>query len=529
MATPSQVIGAATLFALYTATILFFVIRGSRKTKSINDYALGSIGFSPYFVGLSLASSMTSAATFVINPGLVANFGISGYLSFGIVFPLASMISLVVMTKSFRKYGHSVKAVSLASWIRNRYDSKGYGLFVAILSFLLITFIVLILVALSKVISQALNADQVLVLGILTVFIFGYMMFGGANSMVYTNMVQALVMVAVAIVLIFSGIKFFNEGLGGFFEQLKSIDPILVSTTNPQSPLFRNYIEIIIVQIIVGMAVVVQPHIITKSLLLKEEKDVNKFLVSSVIIQMLFYTVVIAGLYARLSFPDLTIDGVALSNDSIIPTYVMHAFSGGAVALIVGLLVILGLISAGFSTVEGLIQSLSTTLTTDLIKPVFGSCIGEEKNYLLVNRIVIILLAVVSFFVARDQLLNPKLSVAIFAQNGVYAYFSILFVPILFGIFSGKTGLKIPLTASVIALISYYSVYYLFPYFLKKGWADFGYFNVFLKDSVQNPAVGAATAIVLSGLSALIIYALSQQTKTIKNKQSDKLTDANKT
>lgn len=511
MATTAQVTGAAILFTVYALTILYFVIRGSRKTKSINDYALGSISFSPFFVGLSLASSMTSAATFVINPGLVANFGLSGYLSFGIVFPLASMLSLVVMTKSFRKYGQSVKAVSLASWIRNRYQSGGYGLFVAFLSFLLIAFIVLILVALAKVMAQALNADQVLVLGVLTVFVFGYMMFGGANSMVYTNMVQAIVMVIVAVILITSGIQFFNNGLGGFFDQLSSINPLLTSTTNPESPLFRNYIEIILAQLIVGIAVVVQPHIITKSLLLKEEKDVNSYLITSVIIQLLFYSVVIAGLYARLTFPDLTADGVKLNNDSIIPTYVMHAFSGGIWAVLVGLLVILGLISAGFSTVEGLIQSLSTTLTTDLIKPIFGKQIKKEDSYLLINKIVIVVLAVISFFIARDQLLYPKLSVAIFAQNGVYAYFSILFVPIIFGIFMKSISLKVPVTASIVALISYYSAYYLFPYLYQQGWVDFGYFNIFLKDAIQNPAIAAATAILVSVITGFGMYLFTKK------------------
>ncbi len=516
MATPAQVTGAAILFIVYALTILFFVIRGSRKTKSISDYALGSISFSPFFVGLSLASSMTSAATFVINPGLVANFGWSGYLSFGIVFPIASMISLVIMTKSFRKYGQSVKAVSLASWIRNRYDNKAYGLFVAVLSFLLIAFIVLILVALAKVMAQALNADQVLVLGVLTLFVFGYMMFGGANSMVYTNMVQALVMVVVAVILISSGVKFFNEGLGGFFDQLRAIDPLLTSGTNPQSPLFRNYIEIILAQMVVGIAVVVQPHIITKSLLLKNEKDVNTFLVTSVGIQLLFYSVVIAGLYARLTFPDLTANGVALNNDSIIPTYVMHAFSGGIWAVLAGLLVILGLISAGFSTVEGLIQSLSTTLTTDLIRPVFGSKIIKEESYLRINKLVIGVLAVLSFFIARDQLLHPRLSVAIFAQNGVYAYFSILFVPIIFGIFMKKISVKVPVTASVVALISYYSVYYLFPYLLNQGIADFGYFNIFMKDTIQNPAIAAATAILASVTAGFILYFITRS-KTVTN------------
>ena len=506
MATSTQVIGASILFAIYGVFILYFVVKGSKGTKNINDYAVGSFTFSPVFVALSLAAAMTSAATFVINPGLVATYGISAYLSFGIVFPLASMVSLVILTKSFRKYGQSVSALSLSSWIRSRYDSKFYGLLIAFLTVLLIAFIVLILVAITKVISQALNANEIWVLAAIILFTFGYMMFGGANSMVYTNVIQASIMVFVAIILIGSGMQFLKNGFVPFFEQLKTIDPALVNIPNRQSPLFRDFIEIILAQLIVGAAVVCQPHIITKSLLLKNERDVNKFLITAIIVQVLFFSVVIAGLYARLQFPDFMQNGKLMNVDSIIPAYVISVFSGGTLSLLVGLLVILGLLSAGFSTIEGLIQSLSTTITTDIIKPLFGKSISDESKYIKINRFVIAALAVVSFFVARNQIINPKLSVAIFAQNGVYAYFSILFVPIVFGIFIKKVKLSAALTGSFTAIIVYYGIYYLLPELLHAGILSFGYANLYLSDKVQNPAIAASVAIILSVSSGFIVH-----------------------
>ena len=511
MATSAQVLGASILFAIYGIIILYFVVKGSRGTKNINDYAVGSFTFSPVYVALSLAAAMTSAATFVINPGLVASYGISAYLSFGIVFPIASLVSLVLLTKSFRKYGQSVNALSLSSWVRSRYNSKGYGLFVAFLTVLLIAFVVLILVALTKVISQALNANQIWVLGIIILFTFGYMIFGGANSMVYTNVIQATIMVIVAVILIGSGIQFLKDGFVPFFDKLSAIDPNLVKATNPKSPLFRDFFEIILAQIIVGVAVVCQPHIITKSLLLKKEKDVNKFLITTVIVQFLFYSVVIAGLYARLQFPDFMQNGKVLNIDSIIPAYVISVYSGGILSLLVGLFVILGLLSAGFSTIEGLIQSLSTTITTDIIKPLFGKIISDESKYIKINGLVIGVLAVISFFVARDQILNPKLSVAIFAQNGVYAYFSILFVPIVFGIFVKNVKLSAAFTGSITALVVYYSIYYLFPILLKSGIADFGYANKYLSDTVQNPAIAASMAIVLSLVTGFTVHLMTKK------------------
>jgi sodium/pantothenate symporter len=506
MASANQVTGGWIMIAIYAAAILFFVIRGALRTKNMSDYAVGNLNFSPWFVGLSLAAAMTSAATFVINPGLIAAYGLSGLLSFGLFFPLASLISLVVLTKSFRRHGTNVKALTLANWIGSRYNSKGYALFIAFLSVLLLTFIVLILVAIAKVMSQSLNVSEIWMLFFVVVFVFGYMMFGGANSMVYTNTIQAVIMVIVAVILLSSGYVYLKDGVFAFFDKLAAINPELIKPTNPGSPLFRDFFEIIIVQMVVGVAVVCQPHIITKSLLLKKESDVNRYLISAVIIQLLFYSVVFTGLYARLTFPDLTANGKPLGVDGVIPAYVVKIFSQGWVAISIGLIVILGLISAGLSTIEGLIQSLSTTITSDIIKPLFGKHISNERKYIVINRLVIVGMAIASFMAARSQILHPNLSVAIFAQNGVYSFFSIAFIPIVFGIFIKDTSLKTAVTGSITALIVYFLVYYVSPWMINSLGFSMGYFDKYFTGKVQNPAIAAATAIIISLLVSLTVH-----------------------
>jgi len=506
MATQTQIIGTWILILLYMAVILFFVIRGALKIKTISDYAIGNIRFSPAAVGLSLAASMTSAATFVINPGFIANFGLSAFISYAIVFPAGAIISLIILTKSFRKYGEAVKALTLAQWIGKRYNSKGYALFMAFLSLLLISFIVLIIVAITKVLSKSLNVDEIWVLGGLIIFVFGYMMFGGANSMVYTNTIQALIMLVVAFVLMGSGLEHFREGIAGFVDKLATIDSQLTKTTYPASPLFRDFYEIIFAQFIIGIAVVVQPHIITKSLLLKEERDVNRFLVVAVIVEIIFFLVVLTGFYARLSFPDLLANGEPLRNDGIIPAYVVAAFAGSNLAVIVGLVVVLGLISAGLSTLEGLIQSVSTTITSDIIQPLFHKKIKSERAYITINKISILLLAIAAFYISIGQLTNPKLSVAILAQNGVYAYFSAAFIPVIFGIFLRNVNIKAPLFATIAAIVVHFGVYYLLPYFVSAHSWSFGIFTKYLEGTVRNPAIAASSAIIVSTIVGLAIH-----------------------
>ncbi|WP_026914099.1 sodium/pantothenate symporter [Christiangramia portivictoriae] len=478
------------LLVVYALIILFFVIRGNLKTKNMDDFAIGSNGFPAWAVGLSLAASMTSAATFIINPGFIALYGFSGIISFGVVMPIAIFASLIFFTKAFQKHGSTVKALTMAQWIGKRYDSKALTIFFAMLSLLLITFIVLICVGLTQIVSKSLNLEPFYVLMGLITFVFGYTMFGGANSMVYTNTVQAIIMFVVAVILLASGSEYSSNGFEGFASLLSEIDPNLTKTTNPESFLFRDYFEIIVCQIIIGIAIVCQPHIITKTLFLRSEKSINQYLTVAIGCMSIFFLVVVVGLYARLTFPDLSLDGTALKMDELVSAYVVKTFTAG-----IGVIIVAGLISAGLSTLEALIQSLSTTITTDLIAPLSKK---ETFNQVGLNKIVIIILAIVSFFLSYDQIVDPNVSVAIFAQNGVYAYFAAAFVPVLFGIYFKKVSKNAVFIASFSAVALHFIIYY-------------GRITPYMQEPVNNPGVSAAIAVVASFIIGNSLYLISRK------------------
>ncbi len=484
----AKVIASWILVASYAITIIALVVRGARRNKSVADYAVGNIAFSPIAVGLALAASTTSAATFIINPGLVAYFGLSAAFALCVVLPTSMFISLVVLTKGFRKYGESVQALTLSQWVGQRYESRAFAVFFAFLSLLLVTFIVLILVGLTKVIAASLGLNEAAVLAALVLFSFGYMMFGGANSMVYTNTVQGVIMLVVAVILLGSGYEHFARGFGGFVARLRAVDPSLAGLYNTQSPLFRDGFEVIFCTVVVGIAIVCQPHIITKSLLLKKKRDVNRYLVAGIIVQMLFFLVVIVGLYARLKFPALEHAGETILPDSVTSTYLVTQFPW-----FVGVLVFLGLISAGMSTLEGLIQSMSIIITKDLIHNLHGFVTGRElsDHFLFVmNRIVITVLAVLAFGLAYWQLVAPNLSVIIFAQLGVYAYFAAAFVPVLFGTFLHDTPRIAVIAAAVTAVLVHFVLYYTGQH----------YFSYYVGVTVKNPGISTALGVVAATL-----------------------------
>lgn len=494
MNSSDYVIPTLAMLAVLMGIILYLVIKGAKKTGNISDYAIGSLAFSPVAVGLALAASMTSAATFIINPGLIGYYGISGVISYAFVLPLAAFGSLIILTKRFRAHGTKVKALTMAQWMGNRYNNKAYASFFAILSVLLITFIVLIVVGLAQLLAQSLQVDPIAVMIGIVAFVFTYMMFGGANSMVYTNTVQAILMLIVAVILLASGRNFFSEGISGFFDQLSAISPVLVEPTNPNSPLFRDYFEIVFCQIIIGIAIVCQPHIITKSLILNKESQVNTYLASGIATMVLFFLVVIVGLFARLSFPDLMMNGETIKPDELIPLYIVEHFKVGA-----GLLVTLGLIAAGISTLEGLIQSLSITFTSDLFianSPKLQAL--SDKKKIGLNRLVIVVLAVITILLSARQIVAPDLSVAIFAQNGVYAFFSAAFFPLVMGMFSKKTNAGAAIAASITALVVHFGVYY-------------GNIGSYMQNPVNNPAIPATFAILASVIVGWLWLKFSKQ------------------
>jgi SSS family solute:Na+ symporter/sodium/pantothenate symporter len=101
------------------------------------------------------------------------------------------------------------------------------------------------------------------------------------------------------------------------------------------------------------------------------------------------------------------------------------------------------------------------------------------------SKYFLIGLAPVVALIAYGQIVNPNLSVAILAQNGVYALFSATFAPILFGIFSERITKGAIFAAAVTAFVVHFGTYY-------------GDITMY----ANNPAVPATFALIASTLVA---------------------------
>jgi SSS family solute:Na+ symporter/sodium/pantothenate symporter len=464
------------LLIAYAAVIIFLAWRNRRRSTDIESFSVGSRRVPPFFVGLSLAANMTSVATFVINPGLIHAYGWSGVVGYGLAAPLGIFIGLVVTSKRFRRVGDKFTVLTVPQWLGERYGDRRLTVFFALASMLQISFLVLIVTALVLVLMSVLQIGMWAALLMVVIFTFGYILFGGASLHVWSNSVQALTMLAVAAILVFSGAAIFGDGLAGFFGQLDAVAPHYGSMTNPDSMLFRDLFEVVVANFIIGLAIIMQPHIISKSLYLRSERDVNTYLATAMVAGTVFTSVMLVGLYARISL------GGDLPPDRVVATYIASSFAPGLRAFIM-----LGVLAAGFSTLEGVILALSTIFGNDF----YGTLARArgvspevlQGRLLRVGRVFLVILAPITLFLSYRQIVAPSLSVAIFAQNGVYGLFAATFAPVLFGIFSKRTSAPLAFAAAASALVVHFGMYY----------GGITHYH-------NNPAVPAAFALVISTL-----------------------------
>lgn len=471
-------------FLAYVGAIVGVSVASRRKAGTMESFAVGTRTVSPVWVGLSLAVNMTSAATFVINPGLIYLYGWAGVLGYAIATPLGIFIALTVFSKQFRKVGDTFTVLTIPQWIGDRYGSRGLKLYFAVLSLLQITFLVLIVVGVTVVLQQALAIPQTAALLLTVGLTFGYILLGGAASHIRTNSIQAGIMILVALILLGSGWALFAGGIGGFVDRLAAVGPHYASPTNPDSLLFRSFFEVVVANFVIGVAIIMQPHIMSKALYLRSEADVNVYLGTAFVAATLFFGVLAVGLFARLQ-----LTGEVLAPDVVMATYLVEMFGPLPRAIVV-----LGVLAAGFSTMEGILVALSSIFANDFLKGVLPERTTRAADWpdraVKYARVFILVLLPVTLFFSWRQLVAPSLSVAIFAQNGVYGLFAATFVPILAGIFLPRVTKPWVAAASVTALVVHFGMYYfqIGPYW-------------------NNPAVPATFAILTSVAVMLVGWA----------------------
>lgn len=482
------------VFGVYVVATSLLAIQGMRRTQDLAGFAIGGGKMGPIMVGVTLAAAVSSTATFVINPGFVYTSGLSALLHFGVAGYGGVVFGLLVLSKGFRQIGGRYKALTLPHWLGARYASPGLRTYFALLNLLLaISFCVLIVKGSALVMQHTLGLSYVTSVIVIVGFVFTYILAGGSYAHAYTNVLQGGIMAVVALVIFGSGLHLLT-GEPDLAARLAAQDPALLEPIHPSSPLFGSFWQVFVCGFVVSYGLVCQPHILTKSLYLKSDEDHTRYLIVGGIVGTSFTLMLVVGLWARATLPDIA------SQDAVIATYIAKTFSP-----YVGVFVSIALLSAGMSTMDGLLVSASSIVGNDLFLGIMGERLmpgasqeEREQKALSASRIIIVAMGLAALGLSLDP---PKL-VGLFAQMGVYGLVAASAVPMTVGILSKRPHREAVIASSIIGplvhFVHYCKVFYLDGQFI-------------------NPAVTATEGVIASVIVYLLVAKLAPRSAVLSD------------
>lgn len=501
------------LFLVYLIGTSYLAWMGHKKTSDIESFSIGSGEMNPMVVGVTLAASIASAATFVINPGFVYAHGVSALMHFGVAAGAGIIVGLVGLSTGFRKVGTRFKAITMPQWMGERYGSRAMAIYFAAMNLLSVTFAVLIVGALSIVMQQTLELTNIESLVLIIGFVFSYIFVGGTWAHAYTNTLQGVIMIIISLIIILSGVHLLGDG---FLEKFAQESPNLAGLVNPESPLFSSVFTVFISGFLIGFALVCQPHILTKALYVKSDQDVRRYLVVTIVVFTIFTALLLVGLYAHaLELPReafLDSNTGKFRQDLVMTVYLGKTFSAPMLAVIA-----VALMAAGMSTLDGILVALSSIAANDLFLNLTRDNVLKHKTpkerSIIAHRasqIILVLIGLATFVICLDP---PKL-LGIFGQLGVYGIVAAGAVPILFGIVVPRGYRRVAFSAAIVGPLVHFLLYAWVSRAQEsgtqlaqvvQGWGPLQYlFDTTAPQlGLLNPGVTATYGIIASGLIVL--------------------------
>lgn len=197
------------LFALYFIGVISFALYQSRKNEGVEGYFLANRRLPWWAIGLSVMATQASAITFIGTTGQAFDSGME-FVQFYLALPFA----MVILCAVFVPFFYRARVFTAYEYLEQRFDPKTRSLagFLFLLSRGMGAGIIMYAPAI--VLSVILGWDErvtILVMGVVTV---AYTMVGGITAVIWTDVIQMLMVfggIGLAIVMLFANLP---DGVG---------------------------------------------------------------------------------------------------------------------------------------------------------------------------------------------------------------------------------------------------------------------------------------------------------------------------
>ncbi len=376
---------------VYLACMMLVGLLLSGRQKTTEDYFLAGRQMPWLIVGMSMFASLTSASTYMGVPGIAYSENIS--IIFGImVSPIVAPILILIFYPFYRR----LHVTTSYEYILARFGTTARfvvsGLFVLARLGWLGVVIYAPALALSVVTAMPLWL-AICLMGLLAT---AYTTLGGLSAVLWTDMVQFVILVIGAIWL---SISLCSNVPGGFEEIIRFAGE--AGKLDVFDWRIDFYKMTALAAAITWFFMFMQDYgtdqvTVQRLMAIKDFRGTAKAIIFNSVSDVIINTMLLfigLGLFVYFgTYPDTL--GIELSPDQMLPFYIVKVLPTGISGLI-----ITAIFAAAMSSMDSGINSIATVITNDFIKPLEKTC-KTEKYYVQLARILTIILGIVATLIA---------------------------------------------------------------------------------------------------------------------------------
>ena len=406
-------------------SLLLFVIMGFTSRKANNEtYYIGNRR-SPWFVvAYGMIGASLSGVTFLSVPGDVYN---TQFTYFGIV--IGYIVGYIVIAKVLLPLYYRLNLTSIYSYLGQRFGNSSYktGSFFFILSRLLGSALrmYLVIYILQEFVFRHWNIPIAATASFFVLIILLYTFKGGIKTIVWTDTLQTTFFLAALIFMMVFVLKDMNMSLGQIVNEMQVREYTKVFNLD-----WREH-NFFLKQILSGAFITItmtglDQDMMQKNLTCKNLKEAqrNMFTFSGILVFVNALFLLMGGMLIIYSIHN-GIDIAAMKTDRIFSTVAFDYLPP-----IGGIIFVIGLISAGYSSADGTLTALTTVLCVDFIGLEKMNKSEKEKIkirtgiHILMGLLFLLVILVFSRY-HNDALIRILFQVASFTYGpllGLYAF-----------------------------------------------------------------------------------------------------------
>jgi len=384
-------------FVMMLGIGLFFFFK-SKNEASEKDYFLGGRAMGPWVTALSAQASDMSAWLLMGLPGSILAFGL-GQAWIGIGLAIGTSVNWILVAKRLRKFSRAAgDSITLPQYLSNRFVSKSHTMSVICAVVFLVSFTIYVassFVAGATVFTTLFpSLAEGTAMLIFAAIILVYTFLGGYKAVCWTDFFQGMLMLiallATPIIMVAVG-NLDTAALETVYTNVND-GTEYAFTAN----LFNASWQEILSGLAWGLGYFGMPHILVRFMSIEKPSMVKKSAIVAIIwvVISLGAAIAIAYLGRMVIAEELLTNGMQKTIFIALARKYFPAFVSG--------ILLSAIIAASMSTADSQLLVASSSFTSDLYKPLVRKN-ASEKELLWVGRLVVLVVAVVAYFIASSE------------------------------------------------------------------------------------------------------------------------------